>query len=471
MNKIVLKRRNDMRSVKMGMWFFSLLMVFSFSAVHAEKLVGKEESNWSADEDIFKAAQYGDLQKVKELVTQDPTLIKSKGETTKLTPLHRAAQGGHLEICEFLVAKGAEVNAKSNSAETPLHLAAQNGHGKICELLIAKGAEVKAKESTSGSTALHLAARGGKMTGGFLPPPPGSSPGHTHEAEKNDYVEVIKILLDHGTGVNVKDASGYTPLNGAAGQGFKEGCEILIQKGADVNLGNPLSAAAYNGHKDIGELLLNRGANAKAKDKDGLTPLHYAALNGHEDIGELLLNHGADAKAKAMDGITPLLFAARAGNKPLCELLIAKGADVNALNNMGFTPLAAAGGSLETATFLLEKGAEVNRRGNRGPSPLHGAAGKGNKPLCELLLAKGAEVNSRADIEEIKKIHPEQSWRDLTPLHLASMGGYHEVCALLIAKGADVNARTKEGKTPLGLALAKDNTEVVELLKKNGGVE
>ncbi|HIG23126.1 ankyrin repeat domain-containing protein, partial [Henriciella sp.] len=60
------------------------------------------------------------------------------------TPLHIAAQFGHTEIAELLIAKGADVNA-DNAKETPLHRAATNGHYAIAELLIAAGVDVNAK--------------------------------------------------------------------------------------------------------------------------------------------------------------------------------------------------------------------------------------------------------------------------------------------------------------------------------------
>ena len=44
------------------------------------------------------------------------------------TPLHIAAARGHEAMVEFLVRKGARVDAKNEKNETPIHLAAKNGH-------------------------------------------------------------------------------------------------------------------------------------------------------------------------------------------------------------------------------------------------------------------------------------------------------------------------------------------------------
>jgi ankyrin repeat protein len=71
------------------------------------------------------------------------------------TPLHFAAEQGHNEIVELLIANGADVNARNQWGRTPLHQAA-NGHNEIAELLITKGADVNAKIE-DGGTPLDMA--------------------------------------------------------------------------------------------------------------------------------------------------------------------------------------------------------------------------------------------------------------------------------------------------------------------------
>ncbi len=47
--------------------------------------------------------------------------------------------------------------------------------------------------------------------------------------------------------------------------------------------------------------------------------------------------------------------------------------------------------------------------------------------------------------------------------------GHKEVVELLIAKGADVNAKGDGGTTPLDRAIINDETEIADLLRKQGG--
>jgi ankyrin repeat protein len=82
-------------------------------------------SAWCAE--IHDAALKGDLSLVKELLAKDPSLINAKGHNEK-APLHWAAQGGHIAVAKYLLAKGAAVNELNIQKETPLVYAAEGGH-------------------------------------------------------------------------------------------------------------------------------------------------------------------------------------------------------------------------------------------------------------------------------------------------------------------------------------------------------
>ena len=62
-----------------------------------------------------------------------------------------AAYNGHRSVCEVLVELGqADVHHRDNSAKTALVLASYEGHAPIVQYLIAKGADLNATDQVSG---------------------------------------------------------------------------------------------------------------------------------------------------------------------------------------------------------------------------------------------------------------------------------------------------------------------------------
>ena len=106
--------------------------------------------------EIHKAAMEGDLAKVQALIAKDASLTDAKDEMGR-TPLHLACHGGHIEMVKFLMAKGADIEAKFANGSTAIYWAIPEGHIDVVKLLIAKGADIQAKQN-DGTTLLHIAA-------------------------------------------------------------------------------------------------------------------------------------------------------------------------------------------------------------------------------------------------------------------------------------------------------------------------
>lgn len=66
------------------------------------------------------------------------------------SPLHFAAQFGHLETAEVLLRAGISRDARTKVDRTPLHVASQEGHSDIVDLLVQHAADVDAKDMVSG---------------------------------------------------------------------------------------------------------------------------------------------------------------------------------------------------------------------------------------------------------------------------------------------------------------------------------
>ena len=100
------------------------------------------------------------------------------------TPLHKAAYySGAPEVIASLISRGADVNAVDRGNWTALHLAARNGHVEAMRLLLDAGTRMDVRDTKHGWTALHLAVIAGNVDG-------------------------ARLLVRAGADVRVKDKSG-----------------------------------------------------------------------------------------------------------------------------------------------------------------------------------------------------------------------------------------------------------------------
>src|SRR5688572_6708279 len=149
--------------------------------------------------------------------------------------------------------------------------------------------------------------------------------------ERGDEAAVGR-LLDTGTSPNLRSpATGITPLIWASNFGDLEVMELLLSRGARIDVhargyGTPLSSAAYFGRAPAVRLLLDRGADPNVGTSTGFTPLMMAAMGGNRESLDLLIRAGADVNARDGLGTTALSAAREAGDEYAVRRLIAAGA-------------------------------------------------------------------------------------------------------------------------------------------------
>lgn len=107
-----------------------------------------------AEEALFRAVRADNIERVWSLISKGSD-VNIKNDV-QCTPLHYAAEYGHLVVAELLIANGADVNAQTINNLTPLHMAARRGQYNVADLLIEKGADIEAK-TRNGQTALDYA--------------------------------------------------------------------------------------------------------------------------------------------------------------------------------------------------------------------------------------------------------------------------------------------------------------------------
>ncbi|EFN81080.1 ankyrin repeat domain-containing protein 49 isoform X1 [Harpegnathos saltator] len=136
------------------------------SQSHSERM---QVSAWEDDDDgveaernarepdakaVLNAAEEGDLEKIKELLSKNQFLLEST-DKDGYTPLHRACYGNHVKVVEYLLEIGARLDAKTLDEWQPLHSACCWNNTECADILIANGADINAK-SKGDQTPLHL---------------------------------------------------------------------------------------------------------------------------------------------------------------------------------------------------------------------------------------------------------------------------------------------------------------------------
>jgi ankyrin repeat protein len=139
----------------------------------------------------------------------------------------------------------------------------------------------------------------------------------------------VKAILDaEPEVVNSYAPDGFTPLTLACFFGRQTVTEMLLARGADVNLParnaarvQPLHSAVAARQFAIVERLLQSGADINAQQQDGFTALHAAAQNGQYEMVQLLIDYGADATVQTAAGKTAFDYALEGGNPEILQLL------------------------------------------------------------------------------------------------------------------------------------------------------
>jgi ankyrin repeat protein len=83
----------------------------------------------------------------------------------------------------------------------------------------------------------------------------------------------------------------------------------------------PIHSAVAGRNHDVVRLLIEYGADLNVKQHGGWTPLHAAAMHGDEALVNLFLDHGADRDLKSDDGQTAADLAASKGQAALAQKL------------------------------------------------------------------------------------------------------------------------------------------------------
>jgi len=301
-------------------------------------------------QNVFEAIKTEKFIKVKSLVNKDPELIQSRDEVGN-TLLHLAASNSKTDIASYLIEKGCEVNANSNTGETPLHIAAKWRRKEVVALLISKGAKIDVNDGANYTPLTNAIQH------------------YQTSSQQSERLETIKLLVENGADINKKGMWNWFPIQVAAEFGSEEIVNYLIDKGSIIPFEQGqdtyqiLIASCSRGFTGLFEKLLEQGFELQNNQYTrGL--LHTAAAGGSEKIVETLLEKGFKVMSGDAHGWSPLHSAAEKGNVKIVELLVNKGADINDRNASGRTPynLADYFGHKDVCDLLISKGADTSEQ-------------------------------------------------------------------------------------------------------------
>jgi ankyrin repeat protein len=285
------------------------------------------------DEQLIDACERGDSAEVERLVKMGATI---EGERCyPMTPLTTASACGYGPIVEYLLEKGARVDAPDKwhgagggGHRTPLMFAAACGHIDVAKMLLGKGADVMVTDAGLGAAVVFWAVCSGK-------------------------VEMLELLVSSGASLLARDRLGQPLLFWALGRGGEcryDGDPSIVEPGGSwtqvfyylLKIGVDLHSRSSSGETvlfpavctrdtELAQYLLGEGCDVNACDDWGLTPLIWAATTDNNlEVTELLLKAGADVNHRTKDGQTALFWAKDQGCEDAVELLLKYGADAQA---------------------------------------------------------------------------------------------------------------------------------------------
>ncbi|XP_076152893.1 protein phosphatase 1 regulatory subunit 12A isoform X6 [Alosa pseudoharengus] len=162
-------------------------------------------------------------------------------------PLHAAASCGYVDIAEYLISKGASVGVVNSEGETPLDIAEEEAMEELLQNEINRqGVDIEAARKEEERIMLRDARQW--LNSGQINDVRHAKSGGTamHVAAAKGYTEVLKLLIQAGYDVNIKDYDGWSPLHAAAHWGKEEACRILVEQLCDMEVINKVGQTAFD---------------------------------------------------------------------------------------------------------------------------------------------------------------------------------------------------------------------------------
>lgn len=410
-----------------------------FSAIHSAAWFGLDECILgllrktslvdSTDDDgqtaLHWAARNGQISTVKLLLRHGfgVNLVDREGKSA----LHHTVNHGQEALFRVLVDNGANIELADNRGQTPFLYAVENMAVNAAQILLKMGAKAGALNFMK-QNSLHLATLG----------------------REDEGLQVTTILFSHSDCPNpsASDLDNMTPLHYSVARSHQKLSKLLLQNGADINIGVQRSSTDYrtgNHHMPECKLQADQRRTYNAHNIYGLTPLHFSALVGNSAMTKFVLSEGANVNAHCQNGDTPLHLALRKAVSDLDEVPSSKVSDLKLIN----IPRIQDAWSDDRWKIECLEDIIDDREDNEAAEIFKTIFEERMKVLDALVTHPDIEVN-------LVNLNQE------TPMHLIPFGQDESVTVFsqLINKSAQMCVRNMKAQTPLHIACLKGDFEI-----------
>lgn len=404
------------------------------------------------------ACLYGHMNMVRLFVQHDHNIInqRDKCKNRHARCVHYAAQGGMLDVLDFLFRAGSHPHDKDHDGNTVLLYAVVGGHVRVVEWLVREHDCSLTDVNHYHHSAIMQAAYGGhcEMINWLL-----CRGANIHDRDIMGITPLLSAvwankpaafyhLLDCGACVVDKTTPNDTALLIAASVGALEIVQHLYCK-YDMDLtetndhGSVLTRAIMGGHTHVVIWLAEHNVDVHQM-VNGTTAFLVACSYGHYAIARLLVDrYKVNPHTSSVDNTTAVMMAAAdAGDLSLLAWLIDScNCDMTTTNTHGYTAFALScwAGQTHVLKYLEHRGCSITDVTRTGMTGLMIAAGQHRIDTCRYLLERSSDINvNLIDMQDNE---------GYTALMMAAQSDDIDMVKILCEYGADRSLRTQSGHT------------------------